>query len=228
MPANAVTVTANWTFTGGVTDPVLPPVVVIPPDPPPLTVAPPLTDVDKDAWFYDDVVYVYEKGLMTGTGADTFSPYGNLTRGMIVTILYRMEGEPDVDGLANPFDDVAEGQYYTNAIKWGADNGIVKGYGNRRFGPSENVTREQLAAILLRYMNFKEINLPVTMQWIIFADEADIAGYAMDAIQTLNKLGVINGVGKNADGQVIIKPKGNATRAEAAAMLHRFLLLTEE
>jgi uncharacterized repeat protein (TIGR02543 family) len=183
----------------------------------------PFTDVKKSDWFYGDVEYVCENNLMVGTSADMFSPNANLTRGMIVTILYRLEGELGVSGLANPFTDVAAGQYYTDAIKWAVENKIVEGYGNGKFGPSDSITREQLAAILYRYMNYKKINLPVTEQYIIFADEADISDYAMNAVQTFNKLGIIQGIGTNTAGQTIVNPKGNATRAEVAAMLHRFM-----
>ena len=190
----------------------------------PLPPSSPFDDVTPGHWFYGDVMYVFDNGLMNGTGSGLFSPQANLTRGMIVTILYRLEGEPAVSG-ANPFDDVAAGQYYTNAVIWAGANEIVGGYGNGNFGPNNNITRQDLAVILLRYMNYKEIVLPVTAQWIIFTDAEDIANYAMDAIQTFNKLGIINGTGTNADGQTIVNPKGNATRAEAAAMLHRFLEL---
>ena len=185
----------------------------------------PFTDVKGADWFIDDVIYVYANGLMTGTSTNPmlFSPNATLTRAMIVTILYRHAGSPNVSGLANPFNDVAEGQWYTNAIKWAVSKGIVSGYGNGKFGTEDNITRQDLAVILMRYMNYLKIVMPVNMQWIIFADEADIADYAMDAIQTFNKLGIINGTGKNASGQTIIDPKGNATRAQAAAMIHRFL-----
>jgi hypothetical protein len=175
-------------------------------------------------WFYGDVEYVFTNGLMNGTSATTFSPSDNLTRAMIVTILYRHAGQPGVTGrTAAPFDDVADGQWYSDAVKWAAQNGIVGGYGDGNFGTFDNITRQDLAVILMRYMNHLDVNLPVNLMWIIFADEAEIADYAMDAIQTLNKLGIINGIGTNASGQTIIYPKGNATRAQAAAMMHRFL-----
>jgi len=188
----------------------------------------PYRDVRSSDWYYENVMFMYEKGLMSGTAADMFSPDLPLTRAMIVTILNRLEGEPNAFSLANPFNDVAEGQWYTSAIKWAVECGIVQGYNEVTFGPNDNVTREQLAAILMRYLNFKEINLPVTTQYILFADESDIANYAMDAIQTLNKLGIINGIGTNSAGQTMIDPKGNAKRAQVAAMLHRLLELIEE
>jgi len=187
----------------------------------------PFTDVAEGAWYYNDVKYVFENGLMTGTSADKFSPGANLTRGMIVTILHRVEDTPSIAGLDNPFSDVPAGQWYTDAVVWAAENDIVTGY-DGKFNPLANITRQDLAVILMRYMEYKEINLPITLEFRIYADANEIAAYASDAIQTLNKLGVINGTGVNADGQTIISPRGNATRAQAAAMFHRFLTLIEE
>jgi hypothetical protein len=182
---------------------------------------PVFNDISEDDWFWDDVKYVYMDGLMNGTGTTPmlFSPNMLLTRGEIVTILYRLEDNPDVAELPNPFSDVAAAKYYTDAVKWAAANGIVKGYGNGKFGPDDNIMREQLAAILMRYMKYADVNLPVTMQYIMFADEGQISDYAKDAIQTLNKLGIMQGVGDNK-----INPKGSATRAQVAAMLHRLLM----
>lgn len=182
----------------------------------------PFTDVIEGAWYYDDVRYVYENGLMTGTSADKFSPESALTRGMIVTILYRHAGEPDVSGLTNPFGDVAEGQWYTNAVKWAADNGIVDGYGNGRFGPDDNITRQDLAVILVRCADFAGIGLSVARAYPGFSDDADMAGYAKGAVERLFKAGVINGKTGN-----LFDPQGQAARAETAAMLHRMLAATE-
>ena len=116
-----------------------------------------------------------------------------------------------------------QGEWYTDAIKWAAGNNIVSGYGGGIFGTNDPISRQDLATILLRYMNSTEIVLPVSANWIIFADESEISYYAMDAIQSFSKLGIINGTGSNTDGQFIINPLGLASRAEAAAMLHRFL-----
>ena len=183
----------------------------------------PFTDVAEGAWYYDDVLWAYANGLMNGTAPDAFSPGLNLTRAMLVTILYRYAGEPDTDQASlAPFVDTNSDAYYYNAVLWAAQNGIVGGYGNGIFGPNDPIKRQDLAVILMRYMDYKEIVLPVTLQWIFFTDEADISDYAMNALQTLNKLGVINGIGNN-----VINPKGDATRAEAAAMLHRFAKLLE-
>ena len=229
MPGSAVVVTAVWKSTGGSSgsgsgapaDPSGSGATGATPGMP----GSPFEDVKGTDWFFDDVIYVYDKGLMKGTGTSPmlFSPNASLTRGMIVTILYRLEGEPGVGDLASPFGDVADGQWYADAVKWASDTGIVTGYGSGAFGPGDNITRQDLAVILMRYMGYKEIVLPVTVQYIFFADEADIADYAMDAIQAFNKLGIINGVGANADSRTIVDPRGNATRAQVAAMLHRFL-----
>ena len=187
----------------------------------------PFKDISASAWYLEDVQFVYERGLMKGTSDDAFDPNATLTRAMVVTILYRYEGSPDVSELENPFGDVAEGQWYTEAIKWAADNEIVKGIAEGKFAPNALVSRQDFAVILLRYMNYLEVNLAVTLDFVIYADASEIASYAAEAIQTLNKLGIINGIGENADGQSIIDPKGNATRAQAAALIHRFILLIE-
>ena len=183
----------------------------------------PFEDVKGADWFIDAVIYVYHNGLMSGTSADPmlFSPDATLTRGMMVTILYLIEGEPDISGLDNPFTDAPVGQMYSDAVIWAYHNGIVAGVGSGRFAPNDPIKRQDMAVIFTRYMKYLKINQPVTTRWIIFADEADISDYAMDAIQILSNLGVISGVGKNADGRIIIDPKGAATRAQAAAMLQR-------
>ena len=184
----------------------------------------PFADVSGTDWFIDDVIYVYDKGIMTGTSTDPmlFSPSESLTRAMIVTILYRHSGSAEAV-YENSFNDVADGEWYTDAIKWATANSIVNGYGGGIFGTNDPISRQDLATILMRYMNYLKINLAVPAQWIIFADEANISDYAMDALQTFNKLGIINGTGTNTSGQIIVNPKGNATRAETAAILHRFM-----
>lgn len=190
----------------------------------------PFADVFGTDWFIEDVLYVYDKGLMTGTSDDPmlFSPGAPLTRGMVVTILWRLRGSPMLADYQNPFSDVNWQKYYFNAVQWASASKIVTGYGDGRFGPDDNITRQDLACIFLRYMAHMDIVVPVTMQFIIFADAEDISDYASDAVQTMFKLGVIDGVGDNANGQAIIDPKGVATRAQAAAMLHRFALLIAE
>ena len=168
-------------------------------------------------------MYVLEKGLMNGTAEDEFNPDMTLTRAMIVMILYNHSGKPDVSGVNNPFNDAADGRWYRDAVIWAADNDIVQGYGDGIFGVEDPVTRQDLSVILLRYMKLLGVSLPVTQQYVMFADDADIAGYASAAVQTLNILGVIRGTGTDESGRIIINPAGEATRAEAAAMLHRFI-----
>ena len=177
----------------------------------------PFTDVRKSDWFFDDVMYVFTHGLTNGTTANTFSPQTSLTRAMLVTILYRNSGEPSVSGLTNPFSDVGDA-YYTNPIIWAAANEIVFGYGNGKFGPGDNITRQDLAVILVRYAGHMGYELPELRGYENFNDEANISDYAIAAVRALYGAEVING----KDGN-IFDPRGNATRAEIAAMLHRFL-----
>ena len=160
---------------------------------------------------------------MNGTAATLFSPNNPVKRGMVVTVLYRMEGEPDVTGLENPFDDVADGMYYTDAVIWAADKGIVLGYSETEYGPNDNVTREQLAAILHRYQTFMDKTPPDVIEDVEFADEGSISEYALEPVGALVAQGIINGKENN-----MFDPKGNATRAEFAAMLHRYLLAIED
>jgi len=176
----------------------------------------PFTDVASGAWYHSNVMHVYREGLMTGTSATQFDPNVPTTRGMIVTILYRLNKSPAASGLPNPFSDVAEGTWYTDAVKWAAANGIVSGLGEGRFGPMEDVTREQLATILNNYANFAKMDLPATGGYPGFADGKDIASYAKAAVERLSKAGIVGGKpGNNFD------PRGNATRAEVASMLAR-------
>ena len=177
----------------------------------------PFTDVRGDDWFYDDVAYVYENGLMNGTSETTFSPYISTTRGMIVTILYRMEGRPAVLE-ACPFTDVKAGAYYERAIVWAAENGIVKGYGNGCFGPDDQITREQMAAILYRYAKNRGLDVSVgeNTNILSYDDALDISEYAVPAMQWACGAQIIHG----ADGR--LTPGAKATRAQVAAILHRF------
>ena len=178
----------------------------------------PFTDVNSGDWFYNDVYYAWESGLMNGTAENLFSPNTTLTRGMVVTVLYRHEAEPSVENLNNPFPDVAAGQWYFNAVKWAADKKIILGYSNGNFGPNDDVTREQLAAILYRYADFTEEDLPGKRAYPGFMDDGSISEYAKEAVAALYMAEVINGKPNN-----LFDPKGNATRAEFAAMIHRFL-----
>jgi len=185
---------------------------------PPLTEPFPFTDVEEDDWFYSDVYYMWENKLMNGTSETLFSPNIALTRGMVVTVLWRMEGSPDADDLEMPFSDVASGTWYYDAVKWAAENGIVTGYENGTFCPDNTIYRQDLALVLNRYADFAETELTATREYAAFNDNAKIDTYAKDAVETLYKSGIINGkTGNNFD------PKGSATRAEFAAILHRLL-----
>jgi len=183
----------------------------------------PFTDVMPGTWYASDVLFMWERDLMRGTSATQFSPHGRVRRGMIVTVLYRMEGEPSVAGLDNPFTDVPGGMYYTDAVIWAAANEIVLGYGGNRFGPNDDVTREQLATMLYRYQEYKDEMAPDVNPERVFADAGRISGFATEPVAKLVKQGIINGKNNN-----MFDPKGNATRAEYAAMLHRYLLAVEE
>ncbi|MCL2699039.1 MAG: S-layer homology domain-containing protein, partial [Defluviitaleaceae bacterium] len=159
---------------------------------------------------------------MTGTSETMFSPNAAMTRGMMATILYRHAGSPAAS--AADFNDVAAGTWYANAVAWAAANGIMTGYGDGVFGPNDNITREQLAATLTRYMEAQGTTPPTTRELVPFADADAISDWAVGAIQTLYKLGIITGVGT---GEIVINPQGEATRAQAAAMLMRFMEATK-
>ena len=175
------------------------------------------TDVSRNDWFYGDVSYVYENGIMDGVSAETFAPNATLTRGMIVTILYRMENKPAVTG-ASKFTDVDANEWYGAPVAWAAGNGIVTGYSETTFGPNDPVTREQLAAILYRYAVYKGMSA-VTLEQNLsrFTDADQISAYAVPAMNWAVGKGLING----ADGK--LSPKASATRALVAAIIHRYL-----
>lgn len=174
-------------------------------------------DVSANDWFASAVDYVTGKGMMNGTADNTFSPKANTTRGMIVTVLYRLENQPSTSAAS--FTDVASGAYYANAVAWANANGIVSGYGSGKFGPNDKVTREQLAAILYRYAQYKKYDVSVGEDTNILSydDAQSISSYAIPAIQWACGAGVVTGKSGSK-----LDPKGNATRAEVAAMLMRF------
>lgn len=174
-------------------------------------------DVSANDWFASAVDYVTGKGMMNGTADNTFSPKANTTRGMVVTVLYRLENQPSTSAAS--FTDVASGAYYANAVAWANANGIVSGYGSGKFGPNDKVTREQLAAILYRYAQYKKYDVSVGEDTNILSydDAQSISTYAIPAIQWACGAGVVTGKSGSK-----LDPKGNATRAEVAAMLMRF------
>ena len=176
----------------------------------------PFTDVRESDWFYEDVAFAYENGLFAGTSDTTFSPNASMTRAMLVTVLYRLEGEPAVSGRSG-FSDVTFNSYYEDAVTWAADNGIVNGTSITTFSPNANVTREQMAAILYRYAQYKKYNTAASSSLNGFTDQASVSGYATASLEWAVAEKLVNGsAGK-------LMPTGNATRAQVAAILHRFV-----
>ena len=177
----------------------------------------PFADVPSGSWYYDDVAYVYDTGLMTGLTATTFGPNLSTTRGMIVTILWRMENEPAAKHGC-PFADVRRGSYYEQAIAWASENGIVTGFDASTFAPDRAITREQLAAILFRFAAYRGMDA-VTLRENLssFQDQAAISAYAVSALNWAVGEGLMQGTGDK------LEPTGNATRAQVAAMLRRFI-----
>lgn len=177
----------------------------------------PFADVPSGSWYYDDVAYVYDTGLMTGLTVTAFGPNLSTTRGMIVTILWRMENEPAAKHGC-PFADVRRGSYYEQAIAWASENGIVTGFDSSTFAPDRAITREQLAAILFRFAAYRGMDA-VTLRENLssFQDQAAISAYAVSALNWAVGEGLMQGTGDK------LEPTGNATRAQVAAMLRRFM-----
>lgn len=177
----------------------------------------PYVDVDADDWYYDAVRYAEEKGLFSGTTATTFAPDMAITRGMLVTVLYRAEGEPGVAG-ASAFADVAAGAYYARAVAWAQQNQIVKGYSDTEFAPDKLISREEFAAIMYRYADYQGTVSAESGDLSQFADEAQIADWARENVAWAVGSGLLSGKGNN-----LLDPTGSTTRAEAATILQRFL-----
>ena len=182
---------------------------------PPVSEPLPFTDVSETAWYYDDVRYAYENGLMTGTAETAFSPSEETDRAMIVTILWRLEGSPESAGAG--FDDVTAGAYYADAVAWASENSIVEGYEDGNFRPSNVITREELATIIYRYAAFKGYDMTASADLSSFTDADQISSYALSALRWANAEGLVNGVGGN-----LIDPKGSAQRSQVAAIFSRF------
>lgn len=177
----------------------------------------PFTDVAANAWYHDAVAYVYDNGMMNGVTENTFAPNATTTRGMIVTMLHRLEGKPGVNYLL-PFGDVPEGLWYTEAVRWAASEGIVNGVSDTSYAPDNAITREQMAAILYRYAQYKGYDTSVGgMSLAEYTDADQISSYATTAMQWANENGLITG---RTDTTLI--PQGTATRAEVATILMRF------
>lgn len=175
----------------------------------------PFTDVPDGIWYEEAVRFVYDNGIMQGTAEGQFTPYGVTTRGTIVTMLYRLEGEPAVTG--SDFADVADGQFYSNAVAWASANGIVSGYGNGSFGPSDNVTREQMAVILHNYAVFKGYDVSASGDLSVFTDSGAISSWAQESMAWAVGSGLMSGKGSG-----VLDPSGTATRAELAQMFMNF------
>ena len=178
----------------------------------------PFADIPADAWYYEDAAYSYAGGLLSGTGKTSFSPEDTMTRAMLVTVLWRMEGKPAAAG--SPFSDVKPDAYFAEAAAWAAENKIAEGYGGGKFGPNDPVTRQQLAAILWRYAGYKGYDLTAAADLSGFADGQAAAPYALPALRWACGEGLLRGSG----GRLL--PEGPASRAQAAAILHRFCELT--
>ncbi|MBQ3286557.1 MAG: S-layer homology domain-containing protein [Firmicutes bacterium] len=178
-----------------------------------------MDDVDHDGWYYDSVAYALDNGLMKGTSETTFEPESPFTRAMIVTILHRLEGEPAVESEPS-FSDVSEGQWYTDAVIWANANGIVDGYNESRFGPEDNITREQFAAIIYRYAQYKKYDVSVdeNANIVSYDDYSSVSEWALPALQWACGAELIRGRSDN-----MLAPKAGATRAEAATILMRFI-----
>lgn len=174
-------------------------------------------DVTNDAWYADAVQYVVDKGMMNGTGENSFSPDETTTRGMVVTMLYRLENEPAAS--ASAFNDVAAGSWYADAVAWAAEQGVVNGISDTAFAPDTAITREQMAAILYRYAQLKgyDVSVDENTNILSYADADQISEYAIPAMQWACGSGLITG-----NTATTLNPKGNATRAEVATILMRF------
>ena len=175
------------------------------------------TDVKSSDWFYTSVNYVADKGIMHGTSSTKFEPKTNLSRAMGVTLLYRVAGTPSVSGVSIPFTDVKNGQWYTDAVKWAYKNGIVTGKTKTSFATNDNITRAEFATILNRYSDFMKYRLPVNRADTV-ADSSKIPDWAFMAVWNMYRAEIING---RSGG--IFDPDANITRAEAAAMIERFM-----
>lgn len=179
----------------------------------------PFTDVKGSKWYYDEVCYVYDEGLMNGVEDDSFDPDGSLTRGMFVTILGRMEQIDTSKYCDAVFQDVKPERWYGPYVQWANEKGIVNGYGNGLFGPDDYVTREQMATMMARYLDAKKLEVPESQNQVDqFKDAGTVSKWAKQGVELMRKTGIINGDGGN------FRPKDNATRAEAAAIFMRLTM----
>lgn len=186
------------------------------------TWANPFVDVFVDSWFYKAVQYVVENGLFSGTSENTFSPNDEMTRGMLTTVLWRLDGNPNTYTRGYSFVDVTSDKYYYTPIMWAVENSIASGYGNDFFGANDPVTREQLVVILYRYAMMQETTFAIEEEMTDFVDIQDIAPYAMDAFAWAVGNGIVSGVGENT-----LAPNATTTRAQVALILQKYMTLQE-
>lgn len=202
MPDSAVEVSAQFVISG----------------PASAETEPPFSDVSGDDWYFGAVQYVYENGMMNGTGDGLFSPALTTSRAMIVTILYRLEDGPaPMSASFDTFSDIQSDAWYVGSVAWASRNGVVNGYDDGRFGPNDAITREQLAAILYRFASLRGLDVSASASLDAFADAGSVSSYAGTAMRWAVGSGLISGKGDN-----ILDPLGSATRAETAAILMRF------
>ena len=175
----------------------------------------PFTDVSENTWYYDAVTFVYNEGMMSGTGGASFAPATNLSRAMIAQVLFNLESAPT--GTLSAFEDVASGSWYYDAVNWAAAQSIVTGYGDGTFGPEEDITREQMAAILYRYAQYKEYISVEKGDLSAFSDGDTVSDWAKAAMEWAVGNGVLSGKGNN-----LLDPTGTASRAEVAQILMNF------
>lgn len=209
MPSSKVSITAAFAEDPDWVEPEQP-------EEPSTTVADIFSDVTPDAWYTDAVQYAYDNGLMTGTSTTTFEPNTTTTRGMIVSMLHRLEGSPAV-GIAD-FSDVAGGDWYADPVAWAASEGIVGGYGDGTFGPNDPITREQMASILYRYADYKGLDVSARASLDAYSDADSVSPWASDVMSWAVSEGIISGMTEDT-----LAPQGTATRAQVAAMFQRFL-----
>ncbi len=189
-----------------------------PSDPETDTLRCPFADIKTTDWYYSAVMTVYTKGLFSGTAADKFNPLTPMTRGMFATVLARLDGVRLEDYAEAPFADLDKNAFYAKPVAWAAQLGLINGYGGGRFGPNDNITREQMAFILSNYIKHKGLNLAVVGDGTPFADSDRIGSWAMSAVSDMRRFGLINGKPGH-----LFDPKGTATRAEVATIFMNYL-----
>ena len=187
------------------------------------------TDVSKKQWYYEAISEAYSRGLIAGYNPTKFGPNDKITRGQLVTIIYRMAGSPSTIAYSNKFSDVNDSQYYGNAVKWATAKDIIHGYGTdkNKFGPNDPIVRQDFAIILNNYARYKNYNYSTSTSLTSFSDYKKVEGsYSEQALKWAVSLGIMNG--KNINNKKYIEPGSNTTRAEAAAMMINYVLVLEE